>query len=532
MPAQPPGEPYEYSLPLLPTPPPRPPKPLPALVKINAVLHALVRHALTTTPTPTAALRIVHQAVGHASHSTLSQLTPSGWQDLPIADSLHTHLATLRARTVLSGTPPWFIATIEVTPQPAASDDPFNLETTFDLTHTPTLLRPLSRVDYEDDLNFFPRNLTQMPDWFIAGLLAPADAAAAVTAQALIRSALLAAVRGELNVATAAFEAIAVQSFVAAPLALAIATRAVTYTHNEPSGHPPLGTPSLIASTDPSTHALAQSLLPTLVADLRDELVFERDGAELVTRVAATTTLLTALAMLCDQPPETVGYLVDQAWVDYTDAGQAEYFAQTMAHIRDTSAQLFHTWATAALLVSIDPTDRTLAARHCALADLAIALDDEQDPAVLVAMLAAAADHVSAGSDLSDALPGINTACYRLLARHCLADDVPALRTLISTGALAISLYTRLAHPPVHPRIRAAALSTGLADPAGAILALAAKDPSLRTAAVYSGQLSPAQLGRIQLQDPDLSVATAATHALSRTRHIDKPPPTPHHGSK
>ena len=97
-----------------------------------------------------------------------------------------------------------------------------------------------------------------------------------------------------------------------------------------------------------------------------------------------------------------------------------------------------------------------------------------------------------------------------------LERDVPALHALIATGALAVSLYTRLALAPVHPALRATALATGLAAPDAASLALAADVPGLRLAAITSGQLSLAQLAVLQLHDPDPQVVTAATLALSR----------------
>jgi hypothetical protein len=548
-------EPHEYSYPMLPSFEHHATSPLPPLVRINAVMHAVVRELIAGLDTKSAILQLTHSVLGRRTATTLQHKVDGRWVPMVVPTRLHSHLATLRARTVIDKTPPWYTATILIKMVSAQSSsdsggDPFELETTLDLTNRPDLPVVLTRTDYEDDLNIFPRNLTQLPDWFITGLLAPSQATDTTPAKNLIRAAAVSACLDDSDTACAALAAMMDIARVAGPLVLAFATRAVTTggppdpnrpgvsssrlheTTPEPSDQPsPLtGIPSLIATTHPAMRALSTHLLPDLIQDLRDELIYGRDGADLVTRVATTTAMLTACGILYGQPQATVDKLCQQAFADYDLPDNAEYFGTTMSQMRTHHGQLFHAWAITALIVSDQPDDRLLAARHATPVDLGDALDAEENPAVLAAMLDELITRAQNGTDISEATQGINTAVYRLLYQGELSRPNGLFAQLVPTQLLTTNLMNRLSYPPVHDDIRSVVVATGMVAPGASLLAVSSTNPDLRAAAIRSGHLDKETLMHLQLSDPDTLVATQATLALSQRRlaqHTQTPPP--HH---
>jgi hypothetical protein len=404
-----------------------------------------------------------------------------------------------------------------------------SIDTHLDLAARPALLRTPTRADYEDDLRLFPRNLAQVPDWFLTDLLAPTHASDIAPIKSVVRRAAQAACHDEIEAAAQAFAELLDQSMIAAPPVLAFATRAVTYAKEHP--HPPAHThktdditthsllgslPSLVATSHPSMRSLSSALLPRLVDELRAELADGRNGDELVTQSALTTAMLTACGLLHGSAPETIERLCDQAFADYDLPENAEYFALTLTQMREHHAVLFHAWAVSAIIASSTPADRILATPHASTNELADALDAEYDNQVQVVMLAELAERASQDQDISAATQGINTSLYRMLHHGHMDQPHSWFPIIVRTQLISAALIGRLAHPPVHDDTRAVVISTGLTDPSAAIVAVESSNPIMRKAAISSGHLTLTRLLDLQINDPDPGVSAQATLVISQ----------------
>jgi len=592
---------------------------IPPLVRIHAVIKELVDSVLATAPDGFVELCITQVSLGIKSTTTVVGLYGSTWVHVPISVPTHDLLVTLRSRTVIPKTPPWFRAMINAHPAAGSTPDLPDVvfEAAFDIGNQPPRHHTYTRQDYEDDLDLFPRELSQMPDWFLTGLLAPGQNYDYEPLHNLIRAAVINAQAGDIDTARCALEALVEQSPKAGPLALAVATRVFTHyragtldysephtsgsdpyspislprqscsddlndtDHFEHPDHPDSDSPDSDSPeraleyttfddlplnnnpdqgntapdypysngftapshpppdpSDPVTYGtallfdsqskhtlrpLAAALLPSLMEELRAELLQDRAGTELLTTVATITTLMTIIDMLRNATAAFAEQVCTEAFVDFEGARNREFFEQTMSRIQTANASKFHAWAVTSLLASTERTDRTLAARYATPLQLGTAIGNEPDLHTMATMFEVIAVRIDQGYDLRPASPGINAALYRLIITQRIETEYTGIVKVLRAGLVRPELVAKLSYPPAHDGIRAEALKAPYSDPGAALLAATSPNPTLRAAACSSGHLPLMMLQRLQLTDPDPVVATHATLALTQRKQGARP---------